>query len=113
MKKFCEQHGLELFDVERVAIHGGSNRYFVGWSQRHVVTAAVAQHIQSEEEFGLYSKARLDHFAIDVAAHRVALQQLLGDLKKKGKRIAALSAPAKGNTAQLLPFRYIRHFICK
>ena len=98
MKKFCDQHGLELFDVERVAIHGGSNRYFVGWSQRHVVTAAVAQHIQSEEEFGLYSKARLDHFAIDVAAHRVALQQLLGDLKKKGKRIAALSAPAKGNT---------------
>ena len=46
----------------------------------------------------MYSIAKLKNFAKSVENHRIILLQLLHDLKRDGKKIVALSAPAKGNT---------------
>lgn len=98
VRKLFAAHGLELFDVERTEIHGGSLRYFAGHTGAHVVSSRVEQAIKEEEVFGLYHREVLLEFAQRVKAHRFALTDLLIGLKKQGKRIVGVSAPAKGNT---------------
>ena len=46
----------------------------------------------------LYSMDTLKKFAEDVKKHRNSLVSLLLELKKQGKTIVGISAPAKGNT---------------
>lgn len=98
MRIFFKRNGLELYDVEHLDIHGGSLRYFIGWPGHHMVAKSVAKEIKIEERFGLYDRKRLAKFASDVAQQKKALQQMLLRLVKKGRKIAAVSAPAKGNT---------------
>lgn len=98
MRDYFARMGLELFDVEENAMHGGTLRYFVGNKNVHTITPSVQTHIDAEESLGLYSTERLARFAADVREQKRALVELLMQLKREGKRIVALSAPAKGNT---------------
>lgn len=98
MRAYFGRFGLELFDVVPRDIHGGTIRYYVGHTGAHPVASSVDDYIKKEESFGLYGKERLERFAHDVQAQRTALLSLLQELKGKGKRIVAISAPAKGNT---------------
>ncbi|WP_158414181.1 class I SAM-dependent methyltransferase [Geobacter pickeringii] len=91
-------YGMELFDVERVAIHGGSIIYFIGHRGAHPVSANVAELVAAEQAKGLGSKETYREFALRTAAIKHDLMKLLTELKESGKRIAAYGAPAKGNT---------------
>lgn len=95
---FCKQFDFELFDVEEQTIHGGTLRYFIGRKDKRKVSQNVSKYIKLENEQGLYSLEKLNNFAKYVGNHRIVLLQLLHDLKRDGKKIVALSAPAKGNT---------------
>lgn len=98
MAEFFAKHGWELFDVEEVSIHGGSLRYFVSRKGDHPVEDNIKKYLDLEEKDGIHSVERLKKFAEDVKNHRKALRELLLKLKAEGKRIIALSVPAKGNT---------------
>lgn len=98
MKAYFLRFGLELFDVVPRDIHGGTLRYYVGHKGVHPIMPSVEDYIVKEISFGLYDRERLAKFAKDVEAQRFALITLLHDLKAKGKRIVAISTPAKGNT---------------
>ncbi len=91
-------YGMEVFDVERVPIHGGSIIYFIGHNGAHVVSPQVAEHLAAEKAKGLDQAATYADFAGRVSALRAETLTLLRDLKAQGKRIAAYGAPAKGNT---------------
>lgn len=107
MRVYFNRFGLELFDVRRQSIHGGSLRYFVGHAGRHPVTANVDGFVSEEGSFGLYSHEKLRNFAGRVLSHKKNLIDLLLNLKKQGKKIVGISAPAKGNT--LLNYCHIDH----
>jgi SAM-dependent methyltransferase len=98
MSLFCERFGMELFDVQRTSIHGGSIRLFIGRKGAHPVQPIIANLIQNEAAQAIHTEDRMDDFADDVLAHRQALIRMLVSLKDAGKTIAAVSAPAKGNT---------------
>lgn len=98
MIPFFKKHGLEVFDVEKQNIHGGSFRVFVGRKGKHKIEARVAQVLAGEKKSGLHSEKVLRKFAADVEKNRAELLWLLRDLKHKGKSIVAVSAPAKGMT---------------
>ncbi len=98
MQSYFARMGLELFDVQKFSIHGGSLRYFIGHVGKHEISERLAACIAEEEREGLYSRKRLQRFASDVELQKLRLVDLILNLKKKGKRIVALSAPAKGNT---------------
>lgn len=98
MQEFFARHGLELFDAQEFSIHGGDLRYYVGWPGEHPIGVAVGAHLHEEEKDGLYDFASLGVFARGVEKQRDAFRTLLSDLKAKGKTIAGVSAPAKGNT---------------
>ncbi len=91
-------YAMEVFDAERVAIHGGSIIYFIGNQGAHRKTDLVTTLVQSELDKKLDKKETYTAFAERTFAIRSGLLALLRDLKNAGKRVAAYGAPAKGNT---------------
>jgi len=98
MVKFFEKFGFEIFDIKEQIIHGGTLRYFISRKNKKEITEEVSNYLHNEDEKELYSGEKLNEFANLVKNHRSTLLQLLNDLKNDGKKIVAISAPAKGNT---------------
>jgi SAM-dependent methyltransferase len=99
LARLFARHGLEVYDVERVAIHGGSIR--VHGQKRggpRPVTDRLKKLLAEEEEMGLNTIEFQRRFARQVEHTREALVNLLADLKRQGKRVVGYGAPAKGNT---------------
>lgn len=95
---FFAKHGLEIFHIEQNDIHGGSFRVFVAQRGRRETGDVVSCMIAEEERLGIYSRPMLDRFAVAVKRNKKELVSLLHALKNDGKRIAGVSAPAKGMT---------------
>ena len=91
-------HGLVVYDVERLAIHGGSLRLFVSPEGVRRPGMAVQSLLREEQEHGLVDGSAYAEFARRVEDLRRALLALLSGLKSDGKRIAAYGASAKGST---------------
>jgi SAM-dependent methyltransferase len=100
-------NGLEVFDVERLLTHGGSLRvYAQRMDAGRAVTPRVQTVLDSEQQDGTCSLARYDRFRDEVLEVKRSLLTFLIDEKRKGSRIVAYGAPAKGNT--LLNFAGVR-----
>jgi 2-polyprenyl-3-methyl-5-hydroxy-6-metoxy-1,4-benzoquinol methylase len=91
-------YDMEVFDAERVAIHGGSIIYFIGHKEAHTVTETVPALVRAELNKKLDKKETYIAFAKRTEAIKKKLTALLKELRATGKRIAAYGAPAKGNT---------------
>jgi SAM-dependent methyltransferase len=98
MVEFCKKFGFEIFDIQEQTIHGGTLRYFISRKNKHKVTQDVSNYLKIECGKELYSAKKLADFANLVRNHRKTLLQLLNNIKNDGKKIVAISAPAKGNT---------------
>ena len=95
------RHGLRVTNVERVTIHGGSLRVFVGHQDapgRAPSQDAAQRMLADEAAAGIDRPEYYRHFGDKVERLRQDLVALLGDLKSQGKRIAAYGASAKGTT---------------
>ncbi|HCC47991.1 MAG TPA: methyltransferase [Elusimicrobia bacterium] len=95
---FFAAHGMEIFDVQLVDIHGGSFRVYIADKGAYPVEPIVGELLAKEEAMGLYTRPVLVKFAADVAKNRAELTWLLHSLKREGKSIVGVSAPAKGMT---------------
>jgi hypothetical protein len=98
MTRLFRQFGMEIFDLKKVSIHGGSLRYFVAREKDYPVSENVARFLKLEEEKRIHDLVALKSFAKAVQKNREELTWLLRSLKHEGKQIAAVSAPAKGMT---------------
>ncbi len=98
LNSFFNRFGFEVFDVKEVSIHGGSIRIFICRKGEHNLTNSVNQIIEKEEKANLFDISRLNTFSEQVREHKKQLRELLLEIKKNGKSIAAVSAPAKGMT---------------
>jgi len=98
MESYFQRFGFELFDLKKSDYFGGSMRYYVGHKGKHTVSDDVVRYIKEEESYGLYSLEKLFEFANRVLQQKMDLLELLTGLKRQGKRIVGISAPAKGNT---------------
>lgn len=98
LAKFVGRFGMEVFDVEQRDIHGGSFRVFVARTGSRAVSPVVPELSRLEETGGLHAPGALDRFADAVRRNARDLAWMLHSLQRDGKRIAAVSAPAKGMT---------------
>ena len=98
MNRLFQQFGMEIFDVKTVSIHGGSLRYFVTRKGNYPVSGNVARFSEMENEKQVYGIKTLNSFSESVRNSREELTWMLRTLKREGKRIAGVSAPAKGMT---------------
>jgi hypothetical protein len=93
------RHGLQLIDVEEIALHGGS---VVLAAQKqggpYTEQKALAELLAREEAAGLHTSAAWGGFAQRVERSRELLLAELDRLKKLGQRFAGYGAAAKGMT---------------
>ena len=92
------RHGLEIFRVEHLEIHGGSLRLFAAHAGDHPHEASVSELLAKEHALGIGSLGYYRSFAEKVGRIRVDLLALLAKLRAGGKSIAAYGASAKGST---------------
>lgn len=91
---------MELFDIQRLPVHGGSMRVFIQRKKTggRAIKPVVAEWLQTERAAKLFDRATYDALAKRVDRNKVTLIKMLRDLKASGKRLAGYGAPAKGNT---------------
>jgi hypothetical protein len=93
-----DRFGMQIFDVRRVSIHGGSIVACVGKKGHFRRTGTPDRLIAEEKAKGFHDIKRFKLFAEKAAEIKRDLVAILRDLKTSGRRIAAYGAPAKGNT---------------
>lgn len=99
LKMFFERFSMEIFDVQRTPVHGGSIRIFIkNKNANHKLNSSVKEHLIMENKIGLYNKETYKKFAMKISVNKSALINLLTKIKTKGAMIAGYGAPAKGNT---------------
>ena len=92
------RHDLEVIDVIRQPVHGGSMRYVISHKGARPVSENVRRQKQFEQELGLHEPETYRRFAANVAQSKQELVALLEDLKRRGKRVAAYGATSKSTT---------------
>jgi len=95
---FFARFGMEVFDVQERDIHGGSFRVHVARKGHRQVLPVVANMLAREETLALHTTPVLSRFAQAVEKNRADLRWLLHSLQREGRRLAGVSAPAKGMT---------------
>ncbi len=98
LQPLFRRHGLDIFHVEQLPIHGGSLRMFAGHTGEHPAQASVAVLQAEESRQGVSTAHYYAGFARRVAGTKTALCELIERLKQQGKTIAAYGASAKGST---------------
>lgn len=96
--KFFRHCGLEVFDVERQAVHGGSLRVYVARHGVIPVETRVTQLLAQEEAAELNTLKPYQEFAQRIIANKQKLAVILAGIKAQGKIIAGYGAPAKATT---------------
>ncbi len=97
LDQLFERHGLRIQQVERLSIHGGSLRIFVG-IENGQPTAAVSELLEEEKRWGVNRLEFYQDFARRVAELKTSLRNFVFDLKGRKLRLAAYGAAAKGST---------------
>ena len=93
-----KRHGLEIFHVERIPIHGGSLRLFAGHAGAHAQESSVTALVSHEKIKGVPTPAWYADFTSQVLAIRKSLCDLIKQLRRQGNAVAAYGASAKGST---------------
>ena len=101
-------NGLQVFDVEEIATHGGSLRIFAQRADdgRHSVTPAVDAMLGTERAAGMATPTFYAGFQQRADVIKNGLLRFLIDAKRDGRSVGAYGAAAKGNT--LLNYAGIR-----
>lgn len=93
--------GMTLFDVERVAIHGGSLRLFAGRSDgphaEAVLSARVTEMMEAESETLTPGAPAVRAFAARVHRQMADVADAVAVRRATGARLAAYGAAAKGS----------------
>jgi hypothetical protein len=91
-------YGLEVFDVERSEVYGGSIRVYACRAGAYPISRRVKDLAALEEKKKLYDPATHRRFARRVEARRQKLFEAVHRLASKGKKVIGIGAPAKAST---------------
>jgi SAM-dependent methyltransferase len=98
LRILVERARLELFDVSRQSVHGGSLRLSLQLPGVRPIGEAVIAMLNEEDRIGLTRRSRYSALAQRARNLKDQLRSMLSEIKAAGNRIAAYGAPAKGNT---------------
>jgi 2-polyprenyl-3-methyl-5-hydroxy-6-metoxy-1,4-benzoquinol methylase len=105
LENLFRRYDLQIIDVERLLIHGGSLRVFVqrtksesGQFVERSPSEAVQNLLAEEAGWGVNNIEFYRQFCDKVEELRTQLLDLLKSYKQQGKRIAVYGASAKGST---------------
>jgi len=92
--------GMCPFAVERIAFgaSGPALRVYIGHESARPEGQSVKDLLAFEDAWGVCDPATYARFAADVREATTQLATMVRDLNARGEKVAAFSAPAKGNT---------------
>ena len=105
MKNF----GLEIFNIQKQSVHGGTLRIFVSNKDNFKVDESVKEFIQLETDLQLNKIEIYKKFSLEVKELKFKILNLLNNLKENHKSLFGYGASAKGNV--LLNYCNIDHTI--
>ena len=116
LKNINKKTGLEIFNIEELETHGGSNRvYFKKIDNKKIkVSKVVNFHLNNEKKFGINKLKTYQTFARKVKDSKKNLLRIFRTLKKKKNKIIGYGATYKSST--VLNFckinkKYISYFV--
>ncbi len=92
------RHGMDVFHVERLPIHGGSLRLYACQKGAEAIRATVTETLNAETRLGVTGAAYYERFSEQAAKVKADMITFLAEQKAAGKRVAAYGASAKGST---------------
>jgi len=100
VQKIFSAHGLDLFDVEELETHGGSLRIYAGHAgcSSNGNSENIERLLEKERSVGMHSLSYYQNFQDRVDRVKDELVSFLIEQKRKGKKVVAYGAAAKGNT---------------
>ena len=92
-------NGLQLFKVDKLTIHGGSNRYWLRTlSESLPADSSVDLVVKYERESGLFEATEWKHYSLKVSKILQDFRTWLSNSAEKGIRIYGYGAAAKAST---------------
>jgi SAM-dependent methyltransferase len=98
LQPLFERHGLEIFRVNRLPIHGGSLRVYAGHKGCHALDSSFTEQLAEERQLGLDQLDYYSSFSARIEKIRTDLRNELKRLREAGHNVAAYGASAKGST---------------
>ncbi len=98
LERILSRHGLEVFDVERLPIHHGQLRAWIGHVGARRIAASVEQLRAEEDSAGLGRLETLTRFGKRVQTLRGQIRAEVLRLGAAGLVVAGYGAPAKAST---------------
>ena len=94
-----KKHNLEIFKIEKLEIHGGSNRYYIKKNSNVLkLHKSVHNHMYEEKKFGLNNLKAYTNFAKRVKLSKKKLLHIFQNCKKNNKKVVGYGATAKSVT---------------
>jgi hypothetical protein len=99
VSELSRRNGLQLYRVEELTIHGGSNRYWLrAFSGNSPVDYSVHSMILDEKSKGLFELSNWVSYSLKVSKVLTELEAWLNTEAQKGNRIYGYGAAAKAST---------------
>ncbi len=99
LDNILKKHDLKIFKISKLAVHGGSNRYFIKKKiNKKKIHISVLKHKKEELLNGLNKLSCYKKFAVRVQNSKNLLIKIFNDLKNKNKKIIGYGATAKSTT---------------
>ena len=99
IENILRKYSLEIFRVENLDIHGGSNRYFIKKKiSNRKIEKSVKDQKKREIRYGLNKKTTYIQFSKRVIKSKKKLISIFNQYKSKNKKIIGYGATAKSTT---------------
>ena len=98
LQNLLNRNGLEIFRVENLVVHGGSNRIYACKLGAREIENSVTENLSLEQEYGIQELATYKKFAKKVATSKGALVELLTNMKNEGRKVVSYGATSKSTT---------------
>ena len=98
LSRILSNYNLEIFNVENLGVHGGSNRVYVCHSGARNIDCSVKENLDRENIFGLNNINAYIRFSEDVARSKIQLLDFLSEFKRNGYKIVSYGATSKSAT---------------
>ena len=98
LKRFFNDLGLVLYNVEHINTHGGSIRCYIGRKNNSKESPAVDKFLKKERSSGLLIWESYERFSNKIEQYKQNVLNNLNKLKEQGKSIIGYGSPAKATT---------------
>lgn len=96
--RLFEDYGMDVFDIERSSVYGGSIRVFSCLRGDHPIHPRVGELRAVEEKSKLYEHSTNELFATRTAEKKVKLFDDVYKRVRSGQKVIGIGAPAKAST---------------